>query len=184
MASLQWDDDLLVLASRVVAYEWRMLRGCSEVLGAKNPPKPNTYERNVYVEALLVHTRALIEFFWNCNSRSTDIHVSRWFAEDSEEHRHFADSKHRCRLWSEKDEIDKRLAHITSVRIPKVTHSYDLSVTILLDKLLRRFVQDAGDRVGPELKALASEGPLKYSGDTVVNTSGNVGAPGILENPT
>ena len=151
MGKDQWPDNDLRRASRVLEYKWRMLHECHDLLSS-NHAWPDPVNRAL-VESRLLHTRALIEFFFKCQPRPGDIHVCRWFARSSDEHLCFADHKYRCTCCTEKSRIDKHLAHLTDRRISEIAQRYEPYIIRRLDKLMAKVLELAREnQVDPVLR--------------------------------
>lgn len=163
----------MLSASEILEYAWRMLIQCHELLTALEKPTDRIFY-NAIVESRLLHTRQLVELFFRCNRRPDEIHVSRWFSPESKEYLYFADSKYRRRCWEEKADIGKYLAHMTEARIRETVKGYGPGVINMFDELMRKFVEFAGERIGPGLMSTAQSAVITYS-DPAVGASGKPG---------
>ncbi|MHB1317848.1 MAG: hypothetical protein ACYCYF_04420 [Anaerolineae bacterium] len=176
--SKQWQDvHLLVCASDILAYEWQMLRFCNSRVNVLKGDDEHTQDHDAFLEASLIHSRALIEFFFGCVPRDNDIYLLRWFAPDSAPYIRFATDPHRCACWSAKVEMDRRLAHLTTARVGGSVYGHDPRVAKWLDELMCEFVHLAGDRVGERLKSL-----LEMPGNVAIfpaTAQGTSGIPGL-----
>ncbi|MFO7696978.1 MAG: hypothetical protein R6X16_07465 [Anaerolineae bacterium] len=148
---------LLNSASDVLAYEWEMLRGCSDWLFAHQKCRGLLVYRAT-AEAWLLHCRQLIEFFYGSYDEARfpgDIRLVWWFQPDSDEYNHFRKSPERNMLVSHKQRIDQHLAHLTAYRV-RERLEWDTDIQEQIDRLMRDFVCLAASRIGTRLTGQAA----------------------------
>jgi hypothetical protein len=128
-------------------YEVDMVRTAAKVLSV---PIHNPYDKNVYIEALANHARALVHFMFPHNPRPDDILAEDYF--DTPKAWNLVRGAIPPALEKVSSRVGKEIVHLTYARLSVTAEEkgWDPRIVSALDKLLKVFAENA-----PKLDASA-----------------------------